>query len=389
MSKERLIVFGSPGVGEVIHHTPLHRCLARDYDLTLVLHEWQEPALRRLPGLPMIVTTATVAEMNIGRTEKGRVLRVSPSLMKRLGIPDARWIAPCAHGGLMSNDNPVEPHRGVDEEVPNGLARNGRGREHATFSEKLCQTYGYAVEAPDDLRFVTTPDWALNGSCRETHCPTIAVVNSAEPLRRLPQHVMESLVKRFTGVRFVFVGYEGEYDASALESCSVESGNVFKSLLSYRLIASMMEEGLMAIHFSDVVVGPDCGWSYVGAATGAKVVILQSRAIYESLVPECHRESVVPFQMVAPMCDRMCDAQRFLEAAAAKGDRMRPIDEWEDKSRMTPEWKERIYNGSYPRSLACYYSLYPDCLDYRAEEIDRLVTVMCNMHPALEAHKVR
>lgn len=337
---DNAVIFGSPGMGEVIHITPLIAALRSP---TLVVKEWHVPIFDRLGW--------DVRTLSGGRYTPGRKVELTRAEADELGLGDRPCVAPIMRGGVFI-DGEVTPAW-----VPGVM---GRCPRHCSLVDKLMTEYG--IEGPTDMH--------VSRIARPDHCPTLTIASSGEALRTVPPHVILGLLRRISGWRVNII--------SAVNPAEIEAANggrnEVKACYPASLSPSEFEATLATVQRSHVVVATDCGWAYAALASGIKTYILQSHVLFETLVPRAYWGPNGLAEPVGPMdklsCDRQCSAQRLL--AAMPPGTTRPYAEFEDYRHMTPDWRDRYYISGYPRTLACWGTINPPCMDYDEATLDRL-----------------
>lgn len=337
---DNAVIFGSPGMGEVIHITPLIAALRSP---TLVVKEWHVPIFDRLGW--------DVRTLSPGNYRPGRTIELTRADADALGLDHRPCIAPLVRGGVFIDGEPAPTL------VPGVM---GRCPRHLSLTEKMLTEYG--IEGPTDMH--------VSRIARPDHCPTLTIASSGEALRTVPPHVILGLLRRISGWRVNII--------SAVNPSEIEAANggrnEVKACYPASLTPSEFEATLATVQRSHVVVAADCGWAWVSLASGIKTLIIESRDLLETLVPKNywspHGLAVILPSPKKLSCDRQCSAQRLL--AAMPPGVARPYEEFEDYRHMTPEWKDRHYISGYPRTLACWGTINPPCMDYDEATLDRL-----------------
>jgi hypothetical protein len=332
---DNAIIFGSNGMGEVIQMTPLVAALKSP---TLVVKECHLPIFNRLGW--------DVRTINSDEHLKGKSINLSQGVADDLGIHHRPWIAPIIRNGVSVMGVPVP-----------AVEVNRRMKQHLSLTEKKMAEYGIEGSVSMHVSRVTPPS-------KER---TLTIASSGEELRTVPLHVIIGLVKRLEGWKVNIVS-----KVAPLEIISANEGrNEIKFCYPSAMRASEFEATLATVQSSHAVVAADCGWAYAAIASGIKTFILQSHALFETLVPRDYwglAEPVGPTKGLS--CDRQCSAQKIL-AAMPEG-ATRPYPEFEDYRHMTPDWKAKYYIDGYPKTLACWGSTRPPCMDYDESTIDQL-----------------
>jgi hypothetical protein len=342
---DNAIIFGSLGMGEVIQITPLIAALRSP---TLVVKDWHVPVFDRLGW--------DVRTLSPGNYRPGRTIELTRADADTLGLDHRPCIAPLVRGGVFIDGEPAPTL------VPGVM---GRCPRHLSLSEKTLAEYGVEGSAGMHVSRIAHPD----------RCRTLTIASSGEELRTVPPHVILGLVRRISGWQINIIG-----SINPSEIAEIEAVNGGRNEITVRYPASLtpgeFEAVLATVQRSHVVVATDCGWAYAALASGIKTYILQSHVLFETLVPRAYWGPHGLAEPVGPMsklsCDRQCSAQRLL--AAMPPGVARPYAEFEDYRHMTPDWRDRYYISGYPRTLACWGTINPPCMDYDEATLDRLAT---------------
>jgi hypothetical protein len=343
---DNAVIFGSPGMGEVIQITSLIAALKSP---TLVVKDWHLPIFDRLGW--------DVRTLSAGEYQPGRKVNLSRATADALGLDHRPCIAPIVRVLI---DGELAPTL-----VPGVM---GRCPRHLSLTEKLMSEYG--IEGSPILHVSRIAD---------PRRQTLTIASSGEELRTVPTHVIAGLVSRLCGWDIHIIS---SLDPS--EIAEITAVNDGRNEINFCYPASLhpreFESALATVQRSHVVVATDCGWAYAAMASGIKTYILQSHVLFETLVPKVYWGLAEP---VGPMtkltCDRQCSAQRLL--AAMPPGVSRPYAEFEDYRHMTPDWKARYYISGYPRTLACWGTRNPPCMDYDSGTIDHLARQVLDAPP--------
>ena len=349
MSLDNAIFFGSAGMGEVVHATPLLRQIS---GATLVVREWHRPIFDRIPDLNVEV----YPEDTVFRRAEAILPR---SFADRIGL-DSRpaFSTHMRNGVFIGEDKPKLWVSGVDGGVP----------PHQPLSGKMMRRYGLDPKQDSDLAF----EVSRIGVSKPR---VLTLASSGEILRTIPFPVIRELVRRLLGWKIQIISVLSTEQKAELLEANLGRNDLFFMYPS-GFTASAFAETLTAVQNSSVVVSTENGWSNCAVASGIKTIILQSHVLFESLIPRHHWSHTSPFVRSDLSCDRQCSAQRIL---APNPVYPRPQIEWENYSALTPDWVSRIYcnpEAHYPTTLACWDNRNPSCMSYTTEEIERLCAML-------------
>jgi len=339
---DNAVIFGSHGMGEVIQLTPLIAALKSP---TLIVKDWHLPIFDRLGW--------DVRTLSSGNYQPGRRVNISHVDAAELGLYDRPCIAPIMREGVF-----------IDGELSSNLVPGVRGRceRHLSLTEKLMSEYEIVGSTSMHVSRVADP----------TRDRTLTIASSGEELRTVPPHVITGLVSRLDGWNVNIISRLSPTDVAEIMAAN-GGRNEITVCYPASLHPKEFEAVLATVQRSHVVVATDCGWAYASLASGIKTLILQSHVLFETLVPRSYwglGEPVGPMKKLS--CDRQCSAQRLL--AAMPPEAPRPFPEFEDYRHMTPDWKARYYISGYPRTLACWGTVNPPCMDYDEATLARLAT---------------
>lgn len=280
--KEPLAYYAPPAFGELIQQTPLVEAFSHKYDVTIYGPQAYVPAFNKLDICEYKSISPWLDEKVHGSKNLGVPWKFT-DIIHLNSAPQSLDQVFCAP------NRPCQPLASivVNGHVPHNQIKPSGEFLPGSHSRNLLYRFGFDC---DSIRL------HIN---KYPKAPTTEVALLSGPLwdntRRMPASVVEGLCQKISYPCHLVGAYTGTPPRITGEYA-----------VGQELTADAVRKALELVGRAEVVVGTDCGFAYAALAMGKRVIIIQSRASMEQLVPANYQANAFPFRKLNLRCDLVC-----------------------------------------------------------------------------------